>query len=47
MELGSLVALRPAGGVLGLAGAELAKVLSGLGDDVLEELERDAAERLT
>jgi hypothetical protein len=44
MELGALVALGLAAGVLGLAGAELAEILGGLGDDVLEELEGDAAE---
>lgn len=47
MELGALVALRPARGVLGLPGAELAEVLGCLGDDILEELEGDAAEGFT
>lgn len=46
VELGALVALWPAYIALGFAGAELAEVLSGLGDDVLEELEGDAAEGL-
>jgi hypothetical protein len=44
MELGTLVALGPAGGVLGLAGAELAEVLGRLGDYILEQLKGDAAE---
>ena len=44
VELGALVALGLATGVLGLAGAELPEVLGGLGDDVLEKLECDAAE---
>lgn len=47
VELGALVALRPALGVLGLAGAELAEVLSRLWHNIVEELERDAAQRLT
>jgi hypothetical protein len=47
VELGALVALGLAVGVLGLAGAELAKVLGRLGDDILEELKGDAAEGLT
>lgn len=46
VELGALVALRPAEGVLGLAGAELPKVLGRLGHDVLEELKGYSAERL-
>lgn len=44
VELGALVALRPAVGALGLARAELAEVLCRLGADVVEELEGDAAE---
>jgi hypothetical protein len=44
VELAPLVALRPAQVVLGLAGAELAEVLGGLGDYVGEELELDAAQ---
>lgn len=36
--------MRPADGVLGLAGAELAEVLCGFGNDVFEELKGDAAE---
>lgn len=47
VELGALVALGPAVGALGLAGAELAEVLSRLGADVVEELESDAAEGFT
>lgn len=47
VELGGLVALRTTPGILGLAGAELAKVLGRLGDYILEELERDAAEWFT
>jgi hypothetical protein len=43
MELGPLVPLGPTEVVLGLAGAELAEVFGGFGDDVLEELEGDAA----
>lgn len=46
MELGSLVALRPACGVLGLARAELAEVLGCLGNNIFEELKGDAAEWL-
>lgn len=47
MKFGALVSLRPTGGVLGLAGAELAEVLGRLGDDILEELNGDSAERFT
>ena len=47
MELGRLVALGPAGGVLGLAGAELAEVLGRLGNYILEQLKGDAAEGFT
>jgi hypothetical protein len=47
VELGALVALGPAGGVLGLAGAELAEVLGRLGDYILEQLKGDAAEGFT
>jgi hypothetical protein len=46
VELGALVALGAAQVVLGLAGAELAEVLGGLGHHVLEELEGDASEGL-
>lgn len=46
MELGAFVALRTTVRALGLAGAELAEVFSRLGDDILEQLERDAAKRL-
>ena len=45
MELGPLVALRLPLRVPRLAGAELTEVLRRLGDCVLEELERHAAER--
>lgn len=45
MELGPLVALRLPLRIPRLAGAELAEVLRRLGDGVLEELERHAAER--
>lgn len=44
VELGPLVALRLPLGVLRLARAELAEVLGGLGDDVLEELKGYTAE---
>lgn len=47
MELGALVSLRLAHGGLGLAGAELAKVLCRARDDILEELEGDPTERLS
>ena len=47
MELGALVALRTAGTVLALAGAELAEVLSCLWYDILKQLDLDAAKRLT
>lgn len=47
MKLAALVALGSADSVLGLAGAELSEVLGGLGDDIFEELERDAADGLT
>jgi hypothetical protein len=47
MELGALVTLGPAHGVLGLAGAELAEVLCRFGNDIFEELKGDAAERLS
>jgi hypothetical protein len=46
VELGALVALGTAQVVLGLAGAELAEVLGGSGNHVLEELEGDAPEGL-
>lgn len=39
VELGAFVALGPALGVLALAGAELAEVFGGAGDDVGEEFE--------
>jgi len=44
VEAGAFVALRPPLGVLGLAGAELAEVFGGFGDDVGEEFHFDAAE---
>ncbi len=44
MEAGAFVALRPPLGVLRLAGAELAEVFRGFGDDVGEEFHFDAAE---
>lgn len=44
VELGPLIALGLALGVLRLAGAELAEVLGSLGDDILEELECYTAE---
>lgn len=47
VEFGALVALRPASGVLGLAGAELAEVFGCLWARVLEQLEGDASERLS
>ena len=43
VELGALVALGLAAGVLGLAGAELAEILGRLGNDVLEKLEGNTA----
>lgn len=43
VELGALVALGPALGVLALAGAELAEVFGGAGDDVGEEFKGYAA----
>lgn len=46
MEFRALVALGLALRILGLACAELAEVFGGFGDDVLEEFEGDAAERL-
>lgn len=46
VKFGALVALRPAQVVLGLARAELAKVFSCPGDDILEEFERDTSEGL-
>jgi hypothetical protein len=47
VELGALVALGTTPRVLTLACAELAEVLCCLGDDILEELEGDAAKRFT
>jgi hypothetical protein len=47
VELGALVALRTAGTVLALAGAELAEVLSCLWYDILKEFDLDAAKRFT
>lgn len=44
MEFAPFVSLRPSGGALTLAGAELSEVLGGLGDDVFEELESYATE---
>jgi hypothetical protein len=44
VEAGAFVALGPPLGVLGLAGAELAEVFRGFGDDVGEEFHLDAAE---
>lgn len=46
VKLGPLVSLWPAGSVLRFAGAELAEVLSGLGDYIGEELKCDASKRL-
>ena len=46
MESAPLVTLWPALRVSMLAGAELAEVLGGLGDDVGEELHFDAAQWL-
>jgi len=46
VEAAPLVPLRPAHRILGLSGAELPKVLGRLGHDIIEELERDASERL-
>ena len=43
MELAALIALRLAPTVLGLAGAELSKVLSSLGYYVLVQLDLDSA----
>jgi hypothetical protein len=43
MELAALVALRLASTVLGLAGAELSKVLSSLGYYILVQLDLDSA----
>jgi hypothetical protein len=47
VKLAAFVALRSADRVLGLAGAELAKVLGRLGNDIFEELKGDAAKGLT
>lgn len=47
MELGALVALRTAGTVLALAGAELTKVLSCLWYNILKQLDLDATKRFT
>jgi hypothetical protein len=44
VKLGSLVTLRPAHGILGLARTELAKVFCRLWDYILEELKGDATE---
>lgn len=46
VELATLIPLRPAEVVLGLARAELAEVLGGLGHYIGKELELDAAQRL-
>ena len=46
MELAAFVALRSALGIFSLAGAELTKILGGLGSDVCEELHFDAAKGL-
>jgi len=47
MELAALVALWLTPVVLGLTGTELAEVLGGLWDHVLEQLHFDAAQFLT
>ena len=44
MELTPFIALRQTTGIFAFAGAELAKVLGGFGDDVGEEFHLDAAE---
>ena len=46
MKLAALVALRLAAAILGLARAELTKVLSCLGHDILEQLYLDPAQFL-
>lgn len=46
VKLGTLVALGTANVALGLARAELAEILSSLGNHVLEELKGDTAKRL-
>jgi len=47
MELAALVALRLAPTVLCFASAELTKVFSSLGHDVLEQLHLDSAQLLS
>jgi hypothetical protein len=47
VELGALVALGTADGVLALAGAELAEVFCCSGYDIFEEFKGDAAEGFT
>ena len=47
VELGAFVALRLAPIVLGLSGAELAKILSGSWNHVLEQFHLDASQLLT
>ena len=47
VELAAFVALGPAKGILGLAGAELAEVFGRFGDEVGEEFHLYGAEGLT